>query len=289
MTTMLATPSKLRKGALKKKTISLLSNLLLIAFSVTCIYPIFWMLYSSFKTSTEFSRSIIALPTSLHFENYVTAFRMGKIGLYSMNSMFNAVISCAVLAVFAFVTGYFIARFNFRCKKAMYITYMFGMLVPIHALLVPVFIQYKNFGLFDKRYTLLIPYIAFALPFSIFLVEGFIKKVPRALEEAAMIDGSSFTRTMFSIIMPVCKPVLLTITMLCFLDSWNEYPFALVLIKSNSLKTLPLGLLNFNGQYSKEYTVQMAGLVMSIIPIIILYAFMNKQIIEGMTAGAVKE
>lgn len=266
----------------------LLINLVVMLFSITCIYPIIWMVYSSLKTGAEFNRNILALPKEPCFDNYVQAFKMGKIGLYSLNSMFNAVVSSALVILFAFIVGYFIARFKFKGRKFIYVMFLFGMLVPIHALLVPVFIQYKNFGLFDNRMTLIIPYVALGLPFSIFLMEGFIKTVPKELEEAAYIDGSSFINTMFKIVFPVCKPTLVTIGILSFLDGWNEFPFALVLIRSDRLKTISLGLLNFNGQYSQEYTVQMAGLIMAMIPIVIIYGVMNKQIIEGMTGGAVK-
>lgn len=273
---------------LLKKSQRFLINIIVLIFSISCVFPIIWMLYSSFKTNPEFNRSILALPKTLHFENYITAFKMGNIGQYSLNSLFNAVISSAIIIIFSFIVAYFIARFKFKFRKIIYITFLFGMLVPIHALLVPVFIQYKNLGLFDTRFTLLIPYVAFGLPFSIFLMEGFIRTVPRELEEAAYIDGSGFLSTMFRIVFPVCKPTVVTIGLLSFLDGWNEFPFALVLIRSDHLKTISLGLLNFNGQYSKEYTTQMAGLIMAVLPIIIIYAFMNKQIIEGMTAGAVK-
>lgn len=271
-----------------RKFKNIIINLLVAAFSITCIYPVIWMLYSSVKSNPEFNRSILALPKEIHIENYVKAFKMGKLGLYSLNSMFNAVVSSAIVIIFAFIVAYFIARYNFKGRKIIYMTFLFGMLVPVHALLVPVFIQYKNFGLFDNRLTLIIPYVALGLPFSIFLMEGFIKTIPKELEEAAYIDGSNFFSTMFRIVFPVCKPTLTTIGILSFLDGWNEFPFALVLIRSDRLKTISLGLLNFNGQYSKDYTVQMAGLIMAMMPIILIYIIMNKRIIEGMTAGAVK-
>lgn len=277
-----------KAGILFQKFKRLIINLVVALFSVTCFYPVIWMIYSSLKTGPEFNRNILALPEKLNFENYVKAFKMGKIGLYSLNSLFNAVVSCALVILFAFIVGYFIARYKFRGRKLIYTMFLFGMLVPIHALLVPVFIQYKNFGLFDNRLTLIIPYVALGMPFAIFLMEGFIKTVPKELEEAAYIDGSNFFSTMFRVVFPVCKPTLVTIGILSFLDGWNEYPFALVLIRSDTLKTISLGLLNFNGQYSKEYTIQMAGLIMAMIPIIVIYAIMNKQIIEGMTGGAVK-
>lgn len=267
---------------------NILINLLIAVFTVTCIFPVIWMAYSSLKTNAEFNRNILSLPKALHFENYVTAFKMGKIGLYSLNSLFNAVVSSVIVIFFAFIVAYFIARYQFKGRKIIYMTFLFGMLVPVHALLVPVFIQYKNFGLFDNRISLIIPYVALSLPFSIFLMEGFIRSIPKELEEAAYIDGSNFFYAMFKIIFPVSKPTLTTIGILSFLDAWNEFPFALVLIRSDELKTISLGLLNFNGQYSKDYTIQMAGLLMAMVPIIIIYVVLNKRIIEGMTSGAVK-
>ena len=272
----------------KYKIEKVIANVVVMIFSITCIYPIIWMLYSSVNSNQEFYRNILSLPKEIHLENFIEAFKLGKLGLYSLNSLFNAVVSCTLIIIFSFIIAYFIARFKFRGRKILYMTFLFGMLVPIHALLVPVFIQYKDLGLFDNRFTLIIPYVAFGLPFSIFLLEGFIKSVPKELEEAALIDGSSFFSTMFRIVFPVCKPTLITVGILSFLDAWNEFPFALVLIKSDELKTISLGLLNFNGQYSTNYPVQMAGLLLAMLPIVIIYIFVNKKIIEGMTAGAVK-
>lgn len=232
----------------KYKTEKLIANVFVMIFSITCIYPIIWMLYSSVKSNQEFNRNILSLPKEIHLENFVEAFKLGKLGLYSLNS----VVSCALIILFSFIIAYFIARFKFRGRKILYMMFLFGMLVPIHALLVPVFIQYKE------------------------------------LEEAALIDGSSFFSTMFRIVFPVCKPTLITVGILSFLDAWNEFPFALVLIQSDELKTISLGLLNFNGQYSTNYPVQMAGLLLAMLPIVIIYILVNKKIIEGMTAGAVK-
>jgi raffinose/stachyose/melibiose transport system permease protein len=165
---------------------------------------------------------------------------------------------------------------------------MFGMLIPEHSLLVPLFIMYKNIGFLDKVYSLIIPYIAFGLPMSIFLIESYVRMVPRELEEAAHVDGSSFVYTMFSIIMPICKPVISTALILAFLDKWNEFSFALVLIRSDRFKTIPIGLTNFFGVHTTDYTQFMAALVIASLPVIIIYAIFNKSIIKGMVAGAVK-
>lgn len=271
-----------------QKTIKSIANLMLLIFSISCIFPVIWMIYSSLKTQAEFNRNIISLPQMLNFSNYLKAFKVSKMATYSINSIFNATISTIIVLLISFIIGYFLARFNFKGRKYIYMLLVFGMLIPIHALLVPLFIQFKNFGFFNKRFTLIIPYVAFGLPLGVFLCASFIKNIPKELEEAAVIDGASFPRILFSIIFPVCKPILVTIGILQFFKNWNEFPFALVLINSDKYKTIPIGLKNFSGQYSTNYPLFMAGLVLATLPLIVIYIFSYKKIIESMTSGAVK-
>lgn len=271
------------------KTIrNLAANLFVTVFSVTCIFPIIWMIYSSLKTDQEFSLDILSLPTEPQFQNYVKAIEEGNIGSYFMNSMFNTVITVAIVLVIAFVTGYCISRFRFKGRTFIYYMFLAGMLIPIYALLIPIFVEFKTLGLLNQKFTLIIPYIAFALPTSVFLVESSIESVPIEVEEAACIDGSSFFNTLFQIVMPMCKPVLSTCAILTFLNTWNEFPLALVLIRSNSLKTMPIGLTNFVGAYTVNYPLMLSALVVSTLPVIIVYLLFYNQIMNGMTAGAVK-
>ena len=237
-----------------KKTVKMVkavaANMLVAVFSITCIFPIIWMLYSSLKTDKEFSLDILSLPKHLMFENYTRAIAEGNIGTYFVNSMFNTVITVCIVIVISFVTGYCLSRFKFRGRTFVYYMFLSGMLIPIYALLIPIFTEFKTLGLLNKKYTLILPYIAFALPVGVFLVESSVASVPIEIEEEACIDGSSFLHTMFAIVMPMCKPVLSTCAILTFLNTWNEFPLALVLIRSNALKTMPIGLTNFVGTYT---------------------------------------
>ena len=247
------------------------------------------MIYSSLKTSPEFNRSIIALPEKLIFSNYVDAFRISHMGTYYGNTIFNAAISLVLVVLISFVTAYFLSRFKFKGRNLIYFIILFGMLIPIHALLIPLFIQFKTLGMFNQRYTLIIPYVAFAMPFSIFLIESYLSGIPIDMEEAAVIDGCGFMRMLFTIVMPLCTPILTTAAILqLFTKWWNEFPFALVLINDEKLKTIPLGLMNFSSQYSTNYPMKMAALVLAILPVILIYIFFNRKIIEGMIAGALK-
>lgn len=280
---------KLSTKNIRKFTGTIVVNAILILFSISCIFPVIWMVYSSLKTSPEFNRSIITLPEKPVFENYIDAFRISHMGTYYLNTVFNAAISLVLAVVMSYVIGYFLSRFKFKGRNVIYFTILFGMLIPVHALLIPLFIQFKNLGLFDQRFTLIIPYVAFAMPFSIFLIESYLTGIPIEMEEAAVIDGSGFIRMLFTIIMPLCTPILITVAILqLFTKWWNEFPFALVLVNSEKYKTIPIGLLNFSSQYSTNYPMKMAAITLAILPVILIYIFFNRKIIEGMIAGAIK-
>lgn len=271
-----------------KSAEAVIANMFVAVFSITCIFPIIWMIYSSLKTEKEFTLDILSLPKKLIFENYARAIEEGNIGTYFTNSMFNTLVTVCIVIVIAFVTGYCLSRFKFKGRTFVYYMFLSGMLIPIYALLIPIFVEFKTLGILNKRYTLILPYIAFALPVGVFLVESSVASVPVEIEEAACIDGSSFLHTMFAIVMPMCKPVLSTCAILTFLNTWNEFPLALVLIRSNAFKTMPIGLTNFVGSYTVNYPLMLAALVVSTLPVVIMYLLFYNQIMKGMMAGAVK-
>jgi len=274
-----------RKGA---AAVQSAANVLVAAFSVLCIFPIVWVMYSSLKDQQAFTLDIVALPTSLHFENYAKAFWDGHLNRYLANSLFVSAVSVVLTILIGFVTGYFLSRFSFRGRNVLYTMFLFGMLVPVYGLLVPLFIEYRNLHLLDHRLSLVLPDVAFALPLVIFLIESFLKSVPIEMEEAAYVDGANLGSTLARIVLPMCRPVLSTCIIISFLNIWNEFPFALVLINSQNLKTVPVGLTNFVGQYTVNYPQLMAGITVSILPVIIVYLCLYKRVIQGMVAGAVK-
>ncbi|MHB8061983.1 MAG: carbohydrate ABC transporter permease [Ruminiclostridium sp.] len=271
-----------------KRISNIIINLVMLAFSIFCIFPFIWMFYSSFKTEAEFAQNIIALPKTLQFSNYAKAIETGKLGFYSINSMFNCIITVTIVVVTAFIVAYFLSRFSFKGRNLIYGLFMLGMLIPVHSLMIPIFMQFKTLNFLDTRFTLLPVYISFGLPMAIFLMESFIGGIPIELEEAATIDGSGMLRSMFSVIMPLCKPVISTVIILTFMGTWNEFPFALILVKADGLKTIPVGLRNFQGAYTAKYAQFMAGMIVALLPVIVVYALFYKKIIVGMTAGSVK-
>jgi raffinose/stachyose/melibiose transport system permease protein len=265
-----------------------LLNILLMLFSLVCIFPILWILYSSLKTHQEFSLNILSFPTKFHFENYVKVFWEAKLYQYFLNSVFLAIVATFLTIVIGFITGYFLARFDFKGRNFLYMLFLFGMLVPVYGLLVPVFIEYKNVGFLDNRFSLLLPMVTFALPVVIFLIESFVKSLPIEIEEASYVDGTNLFTSITRIVYPMCRPIISTSIILSFLNVWNEFPFSLILISTQELKTLPVGLTNFVGQYTVNYPQLMSGINVAIIPVIFVYLLMHKKIIQGMVAGAVK-
>ena len=278
--------------AQKAKTglLSFFLNALMILFSASCIFPLVWMFYSSLKTKRVFNADIIGLPKEPTISNYVKILTNQDyhIGQSMMASVRTTVLSVFFIVLFGFIVGYILSRIKFKGNRILYVMFLMGMLIPVHSLLVPIYVVFNKTGLGNQWFTLIIPYVAFGLPIAVFLVEGYIKAIPVELEEAAAIDGSSFTRTLFSIILPIAKPILVTIAIIQVFSCWNEFSFALVLIKDVRLQTVPLAMTMFKGQFASDYPKIMSAMLTTMAPIVILYSVFSKQIIKGMVAGAVK-
>lgn len=274
----------------RRGLISVLANALMIIFSLTCIFPIIWMFYSSFKLQKDFNTNVAGLPANPTIQNYTDV--MGRQDTNILRAVGNSFIVTAIsivfIVLFGFIVGYLLGRVKFRGSKLVYGMFLLGMIIPIHALMVPEYVLFKRFGMTDNLVALAIPYIAFGLPIAIFLMQGYIQGVPNSIEEAAAIDGSSFTRTLFSIMMPISKPILATIAIIQTFACWNEFSFALVLISNAKYRTVPLELAMLKGQYSSNYPRIFATMLITMIPTVIFYFIFSKEIMKGMVAGAVK-
>lgn len=269
---------------------SVILNAIMLLFSLSCIFPLVWILYSSLKVKREFNKDIISLPTDPTIQNFIDVLTNPDyhIGDSILNSVRTTVISVALIVFFGFIVGYFLARIRFKGSKIIWLMLLMGMLIPVHSLLVPIYVVFNRTGLSNQWFTLIIPYVAFGMPIAVFLCQSFIKEAPTALEEAASIDGCSFSGTLFKVIMPICKPIMITVAILQTFSCWNEFSFALVLIKDTALQTVPLAMTQFTGQFSSDYPKIMAAMLITMAPIVILYFAFSKQIIKGMVAGAVK-
>jgi raffinose/stachyose/melibiose transport system permease protein len=263
-------------------------NAALFGYVLTAIYPPIWMIYSSLKTAPEFALNIFSLPSSFNLQNFITILHRGTVYRAFFNSLFASVISVSLIVTLSFVVAYFLARYHFPGRNAIYMFFMFGVLVPVYALLVPVFITFSKIGMLNNQFTIIPPMVAFSLSSSIFLIESYIRSIPEEIEEAAFMDGSNLFNTLRLIILPMCSPIISTVVILNFMGTWNEFAFPLVLLRSPQYKTIPLWLNTFKGEYSTDYVGQMAALVIASLPVILLYLFFNEKIIQGMTSGALK-
>lgn len=264
-------------------------NVFMWIFSLSCIFPLIWMGYSSLKQKRDFNKDIFSLPAEPSLSNYQRILSNPDYNIASsmVNSARTTVISVFLIVLCAFIVGYILARCNFKLNRPLYVMFLMGMLIPVHSLMVPIYIIFSRANLLNKWYTLLMPYLCFNLPVSLFLVEGYVKGIPTALEEAAAIDGCSFSRSMFSIILPICKPILTTVAIINVFGCWNEFSFALIL-QSKAYQTVPLALKNFTGQFNSDFPKMMAAMLLTMSPVVLFYFIFSKQIIQGMVAGAVK-
>lgn len=272
----------------KHKISKLLLNTLMVLFSITCLFPVIWIFFSSMKTQQEFMLSSMALPKSINFQNYIDVFQSTNMLVYIWNSLRNTIVSLGLTIIVVFPAAYVLSRRGFKGRNFIYNYFIIGMLIPVHALLVPMYIQFKQAGIDNQWYTLIIPYVAFGIPISVMLMESYIKSIPVELEDAATIDGCGFFKTMLLIILPLATPVLATVAIIQFFASWNEFSFALILVKDDALRTIPVGLNAFKGAHDINYPRFMAAIMASMIPAMLLYFSFSKRIISGMMAGAVK-
>lgn len=282
--------AKRRKYKAQNGVLGILINLVLWLFSLSCIFPLIWMLYSSLKEKRVFNADIIGLPQNPTLVNYIRILNNQDYHLAESmgNSLRTTLLSILLIVAFSFIVGYILSRVRFKLNRPLYVIFLMGMLIPVHSLLVPIYVVFRSLDLNDKWYTLLFPYVSFGLPMGVFLVEGFVKSIPISLEEAAAIDGSTFSNTLWRIILPICKPILVTVAIIQVFSCWNEFSFALVLMKSVQLQTIPLALTQFKGQFASDYPKQMASMLLTMAPIVVLYFVFSREIIKGMVAGAVK-
>lgn len=282
--------NEIKTHKVRNAILGVILNGIMIIFSITCIFPLVWMFYSSLKEKRVFNADIMGLPKEPTLVNYIRILTNSDyhLGESMMNSVRTTGLSVLFIVLFGFIVGYILARVKFKGNRILYVMFLMGMLIPIHSLLVPIYVVFNKAGISNRWFTLLLPYVSFGLPLAVFLVEGYVKGIPTALEEAAAIDGSSFSRTLWTIIFPICKPILVTVAIIQVFGNWNEFSFALVLIKDVALQTVPLALTQFKGQFASDYPKQMAAMLITMSPIVVLYFAFSKEIIKGMVAGAVK-
>lgn len=279
------------KSSRKRRLVS--ENLLRVIFIVTSlivVVPILWAIATSFKTSKEFMANPWALPSGLQFENYVNAFTKANMGEYFVNSIFITLLSLAFLFMLVVPASYALARYTFRGSKVINVLFMAGLFISANYIVVPLFLIMRDISALDNRFILCIVYAATNLPFNIYLLSGFMKGIPHDYEEAAALDGCGYCQTLYKIIVPMCKPGLITVALFGFMSFWNEYMLALTLLTTPEKRTLSVGLKNLMEiqKFATDWGAMFAGLVMVMLPTMIFYAFVQKKLTAGVGMGGLK-
>jgi multiple sugar transport system permease protein len=261
----------------------------LTVFLVFVLVPILWTLLTSLKTEREvLSGAAHLFPTMPTLGNYAEVWAQGSFSTYFLNSIFVSLTSVIFISTMSVMNGYALSRFRFRGKQAFMIVLLCTQLLPAVIFLVPLFMTFKAFHLINTPFSLIIFYTAMQAPFSTLLMKGFISNIPRQIDEAAMIDGASRGTIIFKIVMPLAVPGLVATAAFAFIGCWNEFIAAFTLISSNKFFTVPVGLKFMIGEYDVSYASLAAGSVIALVPAILLFAYIQRYLVEGLGSGSVK-
>lgn len=275
-----------------KAPIKMWRVLIIIVLSVVAVgqlFPLVWLAnFSLLKSGDLFGSHILKWPSEPQWKNYVTAWVDGKIPKYFLNSIIVNGVAVSATVILAVTMAYAFTRMRWKLRNLTLTFVLMGMMIPIHATLLPNYILFGKLGISDSYAGLIIPYIAFALPLAVFIMTGFLESIPRAIEESAVIDGCGIFRIIFQIILPLLKPAVATVAIMTFLNTWNEFIMASTYLSDDKYRTLPFAVYNFAGQYASNYAVQFAVMTVVAIPSLIFYIIFNEQITKGVADGALK-
>lgn len=252
------------------------------------IYPLVFSIFCSFKGNLEIFQSFMALPEKLRVENYVTAWKVGNIGKYFLNTIILAAGTLFISGLLGAMASYILARFRFKAKKYVYFIFIAGMMIPIQAVLIPLSYVFGKLGMMNNYPMLIMLYSAFCFPLTVLILTGFMNSIPTELEEAMVIDGAGIGQVFFKMVIPLTMPGIISVSIFNFIQVWNNLLFPLVFISDREKGTISMGLLAFFGEYSTDYSASMAGICLTTIPIIIAYVLFQEKIENGLMSGAVK-
>lgn len=273
----------------KKKLSKPILYVILIIVAVIQIFPLIWLLDFSLASSSEmFTNGLLVMPKKIQWGNYVKAFVDGNFLWYLKNSILINGLAVLLVIVVSIMSAFACHRMKWKLSTFVKTLLLMGLMIPIHATLLPNYKIYSRLGMTDTIWALLIPYVAFSLPQGLFLMTSFMESIPVELEEAAVMDGCGIYRILFQIITPMLKSSIATVAIMTFLNNWNEFMMASTYLSSDKWKTLPFSVLEFTGEYSSNYAVQFAVMALTAAPAVIVYIILNKHITKGVAMGAVK-
>jgi len=276
------------KEKTRSNVVKVLIYTFLIILALIYILPLLWVVLTSLKDDATLMISPWAMPDKLMFGNYSFAWEKGNLGIATLNSLVVCVTTLVVSMLFGAMAAFAISKLRWKLSKLCLTYFMIGMMIPVHCILIPLFVQFSKFHLSNTLIGIIIPYITFSLPITIYIMVGFFDGIPNELFESACIDGCSIYKMFGTVALPLAKTGFMVTGLMSFVANWNELLLAMVFISKEAKKTLPVSLTKFVGPYNTNYCQMFAAIMLAIIPTIVVYCAFANQIVEGLTAGAVK-
>ncbi len=269
----------------KRSAAAVAIPILMWGYAAIVLAPLLLVVLNSFRTTREIFADPIGLPTSLSFESYTTAWNEASFSQYFVNSLTITVASVVLATGTAVFAAYALGRYKFRGSTLLSIFFLSGLLLPFRLAIMPLFLLLENLGLIDSRIGLILVYAATGVPFSVFILSAYFRQLPSELTEAARIDGAGEFKIFGRVMLPLVRPALATVAVFQFVPLWNDFFFPLVLLRSTDKWTLPVGMTRFFGEFQADWSTLFAGILITLLPLVILFLVATKQIIAGLTAG----
>lgn len=277
-------------GAVRTDPVLVVLWAALVVAAAIWIAPVAFIVFTSLKSSADvMGTPAFSPPTSPEWANYPAAWLSGHFSSTVLNSVVITFVKVPLGLFISAMGAYALSRIEMRGRRAIFLLFLFGTMLPFQAMLAPLFTLVNQFGLINTYVGIILPYLAFGVPYQVFILYGFFSEIPKELSEAALIDGASHITIFRRIFLPVSLPVLAALLILDFVATWNEFAMALVILQDNGMWTLPLGLMSFQSQFSNNYGQLNSAIVMTVLPATIVYLIFQRYFVSGLTAGAIKE
>jgi raffinose/stachyose/melibiose transport system permease protein len=267
----------------------IVATIILGVVAIFWISPLLLLVTTGLRPLSDFvANGPLSWPSAWTLDNFRQAWGIGKFADTYRNSAVLLVVKVPLGVLISALLAFALAKLNMRFRRTVMFTVFLGLTIPIYITIVPVFIMLRSAGLTDNIFGLLGPYLAFGIPLETLILQSFFRQIPDSIIESARIDGASEWRIFFTLVLPLSLPALITVAILDAVATWNEFLFALIVLSSDSNKTIPVGLLSFQGQFSNNNTGLAAGILIAVVPILVAYALLQRWIVGGLTAGAEK-
>lgn len=276
-------------GKTKKITKKVLLYVILIFLALIWVVPMFTLIATAIKSKSDFysGAGLFSLPESIAWENFVNAITKGRLLTYMKNDLIICILKVPLGIFIEAMAAFALTRLNVKHRTGIFIFFLIGMMLPMQTALVPINVVFSKLGLMNSYFGLFYVYVGFGISFGILILRGFFNGIPKELDEAAYLDGCTKWQLFYKIILPVAKPAVATLIISDFLSTWNEYLLASVIINDNAKKTVPVGIMTFVGEHGTDYGYLCAGVLLSVVPVLVVYLLFQRHFVEGM-AGAVK-